>query len=80
VPIIVAAWLSLVLNKTSLNSYRLNFRPQHGKMLVVLNDLKELPQSEIASILEIPVGTVKSRLFYARAALRKFFSKEGISL
>lgn len=49
-------------------------------MLVVLNDLKELPQSEIASILEIPVGTVKSRLFYARAALRKFFSKEGISL
>jgi RNA polymerase sigma factor (sigma-70 family) len=49
-------------------------------MLIVLNDLQELPQAEIASILEIPVGTVKSRLFYARAALRKFFNKEGISL
>jgi RNA polymerase sigma factor (sigma-70 family) len=49
-------------------------------MLIVLNDLQELPQAEIASILEIPVGTVKSRLFYARAALRKFFNKEGMSL
>jgi RNA polymerase sigma factor (sigma-70 family) len=49
-------------------------------ILIVLNDLEELPQSEIASILEIPVGTVKSRLFHARAALRKFFNQEGVSL
>jgi RNA polymerase sigma factor (sigma-70 family) len=49
-------------------------------MLIVLNDLQELPQVEIAGILDIPVGTVKSRLFHARAALRKFFNKEGMSL
>ncbi len=49
-------------------------------MLLVLSDLQELPQTAIASILEIPVGTVKSRLFYARAALRKFFNEEGILL
>jgi RNA polymerase sigma factor (sigma-70 family) len=49
-------------------------------MVVILNDLQELPQSEVARILDIPVGTVKSRLFHARAALRQFFEKEGVSL
>jgi RNA polymerase sigma factor (sigma-70 family) len=49
-------------------------------VLIVLSDLQELPQSEIACILDIPVGTVKSRLFNARAALRKFFNQEGVSL
>jgi RNA polymerase sigma-70 factor (ECF subfamily) len=49
-------------------------------MVVVLNDLQELSQPEIARILEIPVGTVKSRLFHARATLRRFFETEGVSL
>jgi RNA polymerase sigma factor (sigma-70 family) len=49
-------------------------------MVIVLNDLQELPQPEIARILDIPVGTVKSRLFHARASLRQFFKKEGVSL
>jgi RNA polymerase sigma-70 factor (ECF subfamily) len=49
-------------------------------MVIILNDLQELPQIEVARILEIPVGTVKSRLFHARAALRQFFEKEGVSL
>lgn len=36
---------------------------------VVLHYLADLPVDEVASILDIPVGTVKSRLSRARAAL-----------
>ena len=43
------------------------------RIIVVLHDLESIPQKEIARILDIPVGTVKSRLFYARSQLRKFF-------
>lgn len=40
--------------------------------VLALSYLKELPQKEIAGILEIPVGTVKSRL---HAAVRAFAAK-----
>jgi len=36
---------------------------------VVLHYLADLPVDEVASILDVPVGTVKSRLSRARAAL-----------
>ncbi|EKQ68995.1 RNA polymerase, sigma subunit, ECF family [Leptolyngbyaceae cyanobacterium JSC-12] len=48
------------------------------RTVLVLHDLEEVPQKEIAEILEIPVGTVKSRLFHARAAMRQFLEKEGV--
>lgn len=50
------------------------------RSVMVLHDLQDLPQQEIAEMFEIPVGTVKSRLHHARAALRKFLQHEGISL
>lgn len=50
------------------------------RTVLVLHDLEEVPQKEVAQILGIPVGTVKSRLFHARAAMRHFLQKEGVQL
>jgi RNA polymerase sigma-70 factor (ECF subfamily) len=48
--------------------------------VLILHDLEELPQKDIAEILDIPVGTVKSRLFHARSAIRKFLEAQGVEL
>lgn len=48
------------------------------RTILVLHDLEDLPQKEVAEILGIPAGTVKSRLFHARAALRQFLQQEGV--
>lgn len=45
-------------------------KPNH-KLILTLYYLEDLPVQEIAEILEIPEGSVKSRLFYAREGLRK---------
>lgn len=50
------------------------------RAVLVLHDLEEVPQKEVAQILGIPVGTVKSRLFYARTAMRQFFQQQGVQL
>ena len=46
------------------------------RIVLVLHDLEDIPQKEIAEILKLPLGTVKSRLFYARNQLRKFFQAQ----
>ena len=38
--------------------------------VLVLSDIEELSYAEISSILEVPIGTVKSRLFRARRQLQ----------
>ncbi|MEB3226065.1 MAG: sigma-70 family RNA polymerase sigma factor [Synechococcus sp.] len=50
------------------------------RAVLVLHDLKELPQKEVAEILDIPLGTVKSRLHHARRSLRQFLEIKGVSL
>jgi RNA polymerase sigma-70 factor (ECF subfamily) len=50
------------------------------RAVLILHDLEDLPQQEIAQILNIPKGTVKSRLFYARNALKKFLQQQDICL
>jgi RNA polymerase sigma factor (sigma-70 family) len=50
------------------------------RTILVMHDLEDMPQKEIAEILEIPVGTVKSRLFHARSAMRQFLQKQGVQL
>jgi RNA polymerase sigma-70 factor (ECF subfamily) len=49
------------------------------RSVLVLHDLEDIPQKEVAQILGLPAGTVKSRVFYARNAVRQFLQKEGVS-
>ena len=42
--------------------------------IIVLRDLQDVPYDEVARTLEIPIGTVKSRLHRARQALRSELS------
>lgn len=53
---------------------------EEHRSVLVLHDLEELPQKEVAEILEIPVGTVKSRLFHARSGMRKFLVAAGVQI
>lgn len=45
--------------------------PHEYRIAVVLSDLEDLSYNEIAEVMEIPVGTVKSRLFRGRRQLQK---------
>ncbi len=47
---------------------------QH-RAVVVMNDIQDLPQPEIAKILGISEGTVRSRLFYAHQHLQSLLSE-----
>ncbi len=51
------------------------------RSVLLLHDKEDVPYEEIARILEVPVGTVKSRLFLARAhlqnTLRSYFETGG---
>jgi RNA polymerase sigma-70 factor, ECF subfamily len=47
-----------------------NLEP-NARAVVVLRDIEELDYDQIAKILEVPTGTVKSRLARARALLRQ---------
>lgn len=49
------------------------------RVVIVLHDLEDIPQKKIAEILDIPIGTVKSRLHHARNTLKKFLQQQGIS-
>ena len=51
--------------------------PEHREVLV-LKELEGLRYPEIAAILDIPEGTVASRLFHARRALRGALEELGV--
>lgn len=45
--------------------------PEKYRLAFVLRDVQELPYEEVAKIMNIPLGTVKSRVNRARAMLRE---------
>ncbi len=52
--------------------------PIPQRIVVVLYYLNDLSLQEIAGILEIPIGTVKSRLHYGRISLKKALGGTGL--
>lgn len=48
-----------------------------SRAVLVLHFQEELPLSDVAAILEIPLGTAKSRLAYGLTTLRKHLNKKG---
>ena len=53
--------------------------PEAFRAAVVLRDVQELSYAEIADTLEIPTGTVTSRIHRGRALLREALGKRGYS-
>lgn len=51
--------------------------PFQQRVVIVLYYLNDLSLQDISEILEVPVGTIKSRLHYGRAALKKTLGLEG---
>lgn len=53
--------------------------PEDQREVLVLKELQGLRYQEIASILEVPEGTVASRLFNARRALKEVLKRMGVT-
>lgn len=47
---------------------------------VILRDLEELEYREIAQVLNVPEGTVKSRLNRGRAELARVLRRQGVTV
>ncbi len=47
---------------------------EHHRMVVTLHDIQGLSHEEIGAIMDCNVGTVRSRLFYARQQLQAYMS------
>jgi RNA polymerase sigma-70 factor (ECF subfamily) len=54
--------------------------PIQQRLVVVLYYVNELSIQEISEVLEIPAGTIKSRLYYARKQLKKHLSSQEEAL
>ena len=54
--------------------------PEDFREVLVLSDIENLPYAEIAGVLGIPVGTVKSRLFRARRQLQEVLYDHAVEM
>ena len=46
--------------------------------VLVLHYLQDLSTQELAAVVDCPVGTIKSRLYHARAALRRIIERKKL--
>lgn len=54
--------------------------PEEYRTAVVLSDLEGLPYQEIAETMDVPVGTVKSRLFRGRRRLQEALYEYAVEM
>ena len=54
--------------------------PEEYRTAVVLSDLHQLPYAEIAEVLDVPEGTVKSRLFRGRRILQRKLATYAVEM
>lgn len=52
--------------------------PMEQRIVVVLCSVEERTSVEVAEILGVPEGTVRTRLFHARRKLREYLTQEGL--
>jgi RNA polymerase sigma-70 factor (ECF subfamily) len=52
--------------------------PEDQREVVLLREVEEMSYKEIAEAMDIPEGTVMSRLFYARRKLQQLLTAQGI--
>ncbi len=53
---------------------------EEHRAVLVLSFLHDLPVHEVASLLDVAEGTVKSRLHFAKAQFRQFLEKKGVKV
>jgi RNA polymerase sigma-70 factor (ECF subfamily) len=71
------AWASRFADARLLNS-ALAALPVHYREALVLRELEDLSYKEIARVIDVPVGTVMSRLARARELMLKSLNEQGI--
>ncbi len=54
--------------------------PEEYRTAVVLSDLEGLPYQEISEMMDVPVGTVKSRLFRGRRKLQEVLYEYAVEM
>ena len=52
--------------------------PEEFRECIVLSDIADLSYAEVADIMKVPVGTVKSRLYRARQALQRLLYEYAV--
>lgn len=67
------------VNRDLVGKMLVSLSPSHRAVLT-LQAIEGLSMAEIAKILELPEGTVKSKLFYAKQKALEFLNQKGVKL